>query len=289
MLTSGDHREDGEDPDDDHDDHALRISDELGPGDVHAGHDDDDQRREHLDPDGALLPGEHGTGVAAERDRHHRGHDGVRQVDQPRGDAGEVAVAESLRDVLEHAPGARVPGAEFRERVALQPRDGPGDQERHPHRGPGHLAGRAQQREDPRAHHRPDPDERGLAHRQVLLLLFRRRRSGCGLVHLRCASIFCHILFRPSRGVVTHSRVIPELGVQRRPTAARPQAARLERCRRRSAAGSPGRRSACARRARLPLAPGRTRARRPVWSPGPRARDHVRAGLPRDDSGDVSE
>ena len=29
----------------------LRVRDELGPDDVHPGHDDDDQRREHLDPD----------------------------------------------------------------------------------------------------------------------------------------------------------------------------------------------------------------------------------------------
>ena len=46
----------------------------------------------------------------------------------------------------------------------------------------------AQQREDARADRRPDPDERGLAHRQVLLLrLTGQRRFGYfGLAHLRC-------------------------------------------------------------------------------------------------------
>ena len=39
-----------------HDDHGLRVRDELGPGDVHPGHDDDDERREHLGPDRVLPP-----------------------------------------------------------------------------------------------------------------------------------------------------------------------------------------------------------------------------------------
>ena len=142
-------------------------------------------RREDLDPGGVLLPGEHRAGVAPERDRHHRGHDRVGRVRQPGGDAGEVAVTESLRHVLQQAPGRRVAGAQLGERIALQSRDDPGDQERHPYCRPRHLAGRAQQREDSRPHHRPDSDEGGLAHRQVLL-------RGCGdgslgLVHQRHA------------------------------------------------------------------------------------------------------
>src|SRR4029077_18370509 len=91
--------------------------------------------------------------------------------------------------VLEQAAGRRVAGAQLRERIALQSRDGPGDQERQPYRRARYLAGRAQEREDPRADHRPDPDEGGLTHRQVPL---RGGGDGSvGLVHQR------HVLLPP--------------------------------------------------------------------------------------------
>jgi len=172
MLTSvtivdqRDDREQGEDPQHDVDDHGLRARDELGPDDVHAGHHDDDQRRKNLRPH-LVLAGDRGAGVAAERDRHHRRHDGVHKVDQPRGGPGEMTVAEPLGDVLQQAAGARIPRAELGEGVALQDGDRPGKEERQPHRRARYRAGRAQEREDPRAHHRPDADERGLAHVEV--------------------------------------------------------------------------------------------------------------------------
>ena len=77
--------------------------------------------------------------------------------------AGDVPVAEPAHDVLEQAAGRRVPGAELGERVALQPGDGTGEEERQPDRGAGHLAGGAEQGEDPGADHRADADERRLA------------------------------------------------------------------------------------------------------------------------------
>src|SRR5215467_931437 len=132
MLTSvtivdqRDDREQGEDPQHDVDDHGLRARDELGPDDVHAGHHDDDQRRKNLRPH-LVLAGDRGAGVAAERDRHHRRHDGVHKVDQPRGGPGEMTVAEPLGDVLQQAAGARIPRAELGEGVALQDGDRPGN------------------------------------------------------------------------------------------------------------------------------------------------------------------
>ena len=90
-------------------------------------------------------------------------------VGQPCGDAGEVALAESAAEVFEQPRGRGVAGAELGERVALQPGDRAGDEEGQPHRGAGHLPGRAEQREDAGADHGADADECGLPHRQVLV------------------------------------------------------------------------------------------------------------------------
>jgi hypothetical protein len=116
------------------------------------------------------FPRQRRGGVAPEGHRHHRRYDRVGQVGQPRGDPGEVAVTGPLRHVLQQPAGRRIPGTQLGERVTLQHRDEAGDEERQPHRRASHFPGRAEQREDPRAHHRPDPDERSLAHRQVLIV-----------------------------------------------------------------------------------------------------------------------
>ena len=95
------------------------------------------------------------------------GHDGVHKVDQPRAGPGEMAVAKSLCHILQQPARARVPRTELGKGVALQDRDRPGDEERQPYRRARDRTGRAEQRKNSRAHHRPDADERGLAHVEV--------------------------------------------------------------------------------------------------------------------------
>src|SRR4029077_16275112 len=82
-----------------------------------------------------------------------------------RDDAGEVAVTEAPRDVLEQAAGRRVAGPELGERVALQSGDTAGEKERQPDGRSGHLSCGAEQGKDPGADHGADPDERGLPDR----------------------------------------------------------------------------------------------------------------------------
>ena len=122
--------------------------------------------REELGPPRVAV-GDGAARVAAERDGDHARDDRVRGQDEPGDDAGEVAVAPTSHDVFEQAARRRVPRAQLGEGIALQSGDRARDQERQPDRGARDLTGRAEQREDPRADHRADADERGLAHRQV--------------------------------------------------------------------------------------------------------------------------
>lgn len=205
AIHERDHREDDQDAQHDIDDHGLGPGHQPRPDDVHRRHHDDDQRREDFGP-GGVLARERGAGVATERDRHHRGHDGVGRVGQPRGDPGEMAVAEPLGHVFEQAAGRRIAGAEFRERIALQERDGPGEQEGQPHRRPGHRPGRAEQGEDSRTDHAADTDECGLLDGQVLV---RGGRLGLSLAHLDFAPRSCRPCPRRSRRCRRASRWPP--------------------------------------------------------------------------------
>jgi hypothetical protein len=158
-VGKGGDREQREDGEHDVDDHRLGPGDGLRTDDVQQGHRQDEQHREGLDPRGAAV-GEGGAGVAAERDGDHAGDDGVGGQDQPGDDAGEVAIAKSSHHVLEQTGRRGVAGAELREGVALQQGDPARDQERQPDGRAGNLAGRTEQREDPRADHGADADER---------------------------------------------------------------------------------------------------------------------------------
>ena len=77
--------------------------------------------------------------------------------------AGTVATV----DVLEQAASRREDGPELAEGVPLQRRDDAGKDERQPDGRPGNLAGGAEEREDPGAHHGADADERRLARADV--------------------------------------------------------------------------------------------------------------------------
>jgi hypothetical protein len=136
----------------------------CGTEDVEGRHHDDDEYGEGFDPVGVV--GDGGARIAAEGHRDHRSDDRVDGEEQPRDDPGEVALAPPPDDVLEESSRRGVAGTELGERVPLQDGDATRDEERDPDRRAGNFTGGAEQREDPCSHHRADPDEGRLAHRQ---------------------------------------------------------------------------------------------------------------------------
>ena len=157
-------REDREDADHDDDHQRLCPRHDVRPQDVQARHHQQDQDREEAGPASRVVDGR--AGVVPERHRHHGGDDRVDGEHHPGDDAREVPLPPPADHVLQEPACRGVASAHFRERVALQRSHHlpPGGTRSTPRAG--HLAGRTQQREDPRADHRADTDERGVAHRQ---------------------------------------------------------------------------------------------------------------------------
>src|SRR4029077_20117476 len=88
-------------------------------------------------------------------------------VAEPRGDAEQPPVPETLPQVLDQAALGRIPDPELDDVVREQHRDEPGEEEREPDACAGKNCCLTEEREDAGPDHRADADERGAANAHV--------------------------------------------------------------------------------------------------------------------------